>query len=73
MNYSIGSQYIGDNDIGSRSICFTLHFWSSDLKKIKVNGKKLKINMEDQTLNLTDIELKDGRMDVQMNVKFRSK
>lgn len=29
MNYSIGSQYIGDNDIGSRSICFTLHFWCS--------------------------------------------
>lgn len=54
-------------------LSFTLHFWSSDLKKIKVNGKKLKINMEDQTLNLTDIELKDGKMDVQMNVKFRSK
>lgn len=54
-------------------LSFTLHFWSLDLKKIKVNGKKLKINMKDQTLNLTDIELTDGKIDVQMNVKFHSK
>lgn len=51
----------------------TLQLGTSGLKKIKVNGKKLKINPEDRTISLIDVELIDGKFEVQMTLKRVSK
>jgi oligosaccharide 4-alpha-D-glucosyltransferase len=48
---------------------FVLHFWSSDIVKIKVNGKKVKISKGAKSVNLSDVKLNKGKLDIALKVK----
>lgn len=48
---------------------FMLHFWSSDIVKIKVNGKKLEINQIGKEVLLNDQKFIGRKLIIEMKVK----
>lgn len=53
----------------TKEINLMLHFWSADIVKLKLNGKKLKINKLSEEILLEQQKLKDGKLEIRMKVK----
>ncbi|MFK7785630.1 MAG: TIM-barrel domain-containing protein [Crocinitomicaceae bacterium] len=53
----------------TKELDFTLHFWSSDIIKIKVNGKKVKIAKGAKSVELSNLNVNKGKLTIWMKVK----
>lgn len=50
-----------------------LHFWSGNITKIKVNGKKMKIEKGAKNLELDDLQLITGMLKIKMKIRAPKK
>lgn len=67
-------EMIATSEMGqTESLNLTIHLWSSEIRKLKVNGKKMKIKKLARDIELMDLPFDGNELKIEMKVKAAQK